>query len=73
MRTVVCITTSNAPTSNAQGVADAELVVLFHMDGTWSVWKDRIKPLPDLPKRVPWDELPTHVKRNVPLYPEKKT
>lgn len=69
MRTVLCLTRGNAPTAMGRDVANAELVVLMHLDGTWSVWKDRHgHPI----KRVPWDDLPAHVKREVPLHRKDK-
>lgn len=65
MRTVVCVTTGDTPTPGGLKVAQADLVVLFHGNGLWSVWKD---PHGATVKRVPWDALASHVKANVPLF-----
>jgi len=73
MTILVCCTSGNTPVpgplhgAKHVKVAEADLVVLMHMDGTWSLWKDRIHPFQDLPKRVPWDLLPSHVKRAIPI------
>jgi hypothetical protein len=73
MNIYVCLTHGNTPipTPNyglGTRITEADVVVLMHMNGTWSVWKDATMPRADLPKRVPWDLLPSHVKRAIPLY-----
>lgn len=74
MRTFLCVTRGNSPAGcyrsdgNAT-IGEADLVVLFHLDGHWSVWRDRLHGA--VATRVPWDDLPAHVKRAVPLHPER--
>ena len=74
MRVYVCLTHGNTPvpaSTAAVGsirLAQADLVVLMHMNGTWSVWRDVTTPRAEHPKRVPWDLLPSHVKRAIPLH-----
>jgi len=46
--------------SQAQKVRDADVVLLRHPEGLWSVYKDRRG---HVRTRVPWDGLPEHVKK----------
>lgn len=59
MTTLVIDTVYPKPAPATNEIAAADLVVLRHPEGRWTVYKDREG---FTAKRVPWDSLPCRVK-----------
>jgi hypothetical protein len=67
MRTVVVLTDGQVPGEYGLNIRNADLVVLRNSRGLWSVWKDRDGYTC---REVPFDRLPSRIKRAIPLYPK---
>lgn len=66
MKVLVLVTDDNSPSRDTpiRKIQDADVVLLRHRNGTFSLYKDRWG---ECHKRVSWDSLPTYVKRAVKL------